>query len=84
MADEKKPLQNDEMVEAAGGARVEPAYIPYNDEYFPVSCPKCGGHNILWHQGFTFTRIADQYKCVSCGLYFCYSDLTDFGGSNDW
>lgn len=84
MSDEKKALQNNEIAEVTGGGCADKHYIPYDDKYFPVSCPYCKSYKIWYYQRFKFSHDADHYYCDCCGRYFTYDDLDGYGGSNDW
>lgn len=84
MSDEKNALLEEEVAEVTGGMNVPEGFKPYNDKYFPVTCPYCHGHSILWRRGFTFSHILDEYMCKNCERHFGYYDLDDYGGSNDW
>ena len=84
MSDEKKVLQEEEVAGVGGGAQVPEGFKPYNDKYFPVSCPYCHCRDTLCRRGLTFSHVMDEWMCSDCGRHFGYYDLDDYGGSNDW
>ena len=91
MAGEKKPLQNDEMDEVAGGElyyygtdKEDDRFEPYTDKMITVQCPKCGRSDMIWYMPFLGIQALEIYWCRSCGWKFSRDDM-DHGGSNgEW
>ncbi len=87
MSDEKKALQNSDIAEVNGGITDQesaPQWVPYTNKNYPVRCPKCKSHNILWDGGFLWFEETINYLCDDCMYSFSYNDLPDHGASNDW